>query len=512
MATKKQKAAARKRREQHAEEAKLRKNEVEEQVEAADEADTVAETTAESTDADTDKVADAAADAPKKGPLGKDKKAKAEKPAKPKLSKAQKKAKRKARVSRTGLIIAVAIGCAAMVLSVCGIACSGILNSTSDSSTSSYKLTGGVAATVDGTNITEDTITKQIMSTRTSGGYNKDKSWAQYLVDQGYTPKSLRKQLINSYAQQYLMEKYENEYGVEVTDEEVEAQWKSTCKSYGGKKTFVNMLKMYGYTKKTYKNTIKSNLAESKLKDAVAPTKKPSDKKVLKYLNKNLDTYNDARKSSHILIKVDSDASDEDKETAKNKAQECLDKINSGELTFKKAVKEYSEDTGSAKKGGNVGWDKLTSFVDEYQNALNELSEGQMSGIVESSYGYHIIVCTGYFHVDDKATDINSVPKAIKKYLANIVKTNAQTTAYDKWYKKNITNADIKINKMPSDVPYNVSLKGITASSSDDSSSTDDSTTTEETTDESTDTATDTAATEETTEGSSSDESTEATE
>lgn len=75
-------------------------------------------------------------------------------------------------MSRVGLIIAVAIGCAAMVLSVCGIACSGIVNNNN----SEYHLTGGVAATVNGENLTEDTITKQIMSTRTSGGYKKDKS------------------------------------------------------------------------------------------------------------------------------------------------------------------------------------------------------------------------------------------------------------------------------------------------------------------------------------------------
>ena len=44
-----------------------------------------------------------------------------------------------------------------------------------------------------------------------------------------------------------------------------------------------------------------------------------------------------ARRSSNILIKVDSDASDEDKAAAKAKAQECLNKINSGELSFEDA-------------------------------------------------------------------------------------------------------------------------------------------------------------------------------
>ena len=401
--------------------------------------------------------------------------AKAAKAAERAANKPARKAKRKARVSRAGLMAAVAVGCAAMILSVCGIACSGILSSGSDSTTASYELTGGVAATIAGTNITEDTITKQIMSTRTSGGYNKDKSWAQYLVNQGYTPKSLRKELITSYARQYMIEKAEKEYGVEVTDEEVEAQWQKACKSAGGEKKFKKTLKTYGYTKSTYKSSLKSSLAQEKLQDAVAPKKTPSDKKILKYVNENLDTYNDARKSSHILIKVDSDASDEDKQAAKDKAQECLDKINSGELTWDKAVKKYSEDTGSKKSGskgnkGNVGWDKLTSFVDAYETALEGLSEGQMSEVVESDYGYHIIRCTGYFHVDDSVTEVSQLPKAIKKYVVNIIKSQNSSTKYNTWLEKYIKKGHLKINKMPKDVPYNVSLKGVSSSSSSTSS------------------------------------------
>ena len=383
-----------------------------------------------------------------------------------------KKASRKARVSKVGLIIAVAIGCAAMLLSVSGIACSGIINGGQSSSDSSgYKLTGGVAATVDGTNITEDTVTKQIMSTRTSLGYKKDKDWAQYLVNQGMTPKSYRKSVIDSYAREYLLEKAQKEQGITVSDEEVEKAWKDAAKSYGSEKTFKKLLKQYGYTEDTYKSSLKENLAQQKLKDAVAPTKKPSDKKIVKYVNENLSTYNDARRSSQILIKVDSDASDDDKAKAKEKAQECLDKINSGELTFEKAVKKYSDDTVSAKEKGDVGWDKLTTFVDEYQTALSGLSKGQLSGVVESTYGYHIIKCTDYFHVDDSVTSIDQVPSAIKKYVSNAIKTQESGTKYNKWLEDYIKKADIKVNKMPSDVPYNVSLKGVKAQSSTDTTS-----------------------------------------
>ena len=108
------------------------------------------------------------------------------------------KKQRKTYVSKTVKIVLVVIGVLAMLLSVSAMACSGLMSQT-ESASSGYKLTGGVAATINGTNLTEDTVTKQIMSMRTSYGYTKDKDWAQYLVDNDLTPKKYRKQLIDSY-------------------------------------------------------------------------------------------------------------------------------------------------------------------------------------------------------------------------------------------------------------------------------------------------------------------------
>lgn len=383
------------------------------------------------------------------------------------------KKQRKTYASKTVKIVLVVIGVLAMLLSVSAMACSGLMSQT-ESASSGYKLTGGVAATINGTNLTEDTVTKQIMSMRTSYGYTKDKDWAQYLVNNDLTPKKYRKQLIDSYAQQILLQQAQKENGVTVSDKEVEKAWKDACKSAGGAKTFKKTLKTYGYTEDTYKSSLKESLAQQKLKEAVAPTSKPKpkDSEIVDYINGNLSKYNDARRSSNILIKVDSDASDEDKAAAKAKAQECLDKINSGELSFEDAVEQYSDDTGSKEKKGDVGWDKLTTFVDSYQAALEGLNKGDVSDVVESTYGYHIIKCTDYFHVDNQVDDIKQVPKDIKKYVSNVVKTQAESTAYSEWLEQYKKDADITVNPMPKDVPYNVSLKGVTKSSTDNSSTT----------------------------------------
>ena len=383
----------------------------------------------------------------------------------PKKSKATRRRERKEKAGKGVKYILVAIGVAAMVLSVSTVACAGILNQSQ--STTDYHLTGGVAATVDGVNITEDTITKYIMSTRTSQGYDSDEDWAQYLVDSGLTPESYRENAINSYARQYLLTKAIDEYDITVSDDEVEEAWQKAAKGYDSEQDFIDTLTSYGMTEDSYKESLKSDLEQQKLYDKVAPVDEPSDDDIVEYMNEHLSSYNDARRSSHILIKVADDADDETRADAQAKAQDILDQINAGEISFADAAKKYSEDS-SADDGGDVGWDKLTTFVTSYQDALSALDTGQVSGVVESDYGYHIIMCTDRFNVSGQVSSIDEIPEAFQEEISDTIASTEQQTAYNEWLDQYVEDADIEINPMPEDVPYNVSLDDVTPTSEQD--------------------------------------------
>ena len=161
---------------------------------------------------------------------------------------------------------------------------------------------------------------------------------------------------------------------------------------------------------------------------------------------------------------------------------ELLDKINAGEISFEDAAKEYSEDS-SADNGGDVGWDKLTTFVSDYQDALSALDVDQVSGIVESSYGFHIIKCTGHFYVDGSVTSIDQIPEDLRNQFSDTIKTEEEGTAYNDWLNNYVDEADIQINEMPTDVPYNVSLEGVTPTSETEEGASGDETTQDEATD-----------------------------
>ena len=350
--------------------------------------------------------------------------------------------------------IGVVVGVIAMGLAS-GAGIAGIFNAASDATT--WTKTGQVAATVMGENIMEDSITTKIMDTRT-GSYDSDSSWAQYLVDQGTTPSKLREQYIDSYKASIILDKACKEYGITVTSADEEAKWDEVANEYGGDDTFLSTIENYGYTKSSYMSSFDSTIKKEKLTAAVVPLDGITDQDVIDYVNENASTYNGARKSSQILFGTDSDGST----TNQDQAASVLQQIRDGSLSFSDAVSQYSTDTTSAADGGNIGWDCDSSLIDAYETALKGLDKGAISDVVQSSYGYHIIECTDVLSFDGSATDINQIPDDI----ASSIRKNIQSSKYSSWYSDYESNADITINDMPQGLPYDVSLDGVTASSS----------------------------------------------
>ena len=89
----------------------------------------------------------------------------------------------------------------------------------------------------------------------------------------------------------------------------------------------------------------------------------------------------------HILIKPDINHT---AAQAKIRLQQLRDRIMGGE-SFKKLAKAHSNDKGSAQKGGDLGWFKPGTMVPEFDKALEAMSAGEISEIVETPFGYHII-------------------------------------------------------------------------------------------------------------------------
>jgi peptidyl-prolyl cis-trans isomerase D len=120
------------------------------------------------------------------------------------------------------------------------------------------------------------------------------------------------------------------------------------------------------------------------------------------YYNAHRDQYRVAEqvKVSHILIKTplagpDGKVDEKGLADAQKRAEDLLKQLKAG-AKFEDLAKKNSEDTGSAKEGGSLGWIGKGRTVPEFEKAAFSLPKGQMSDLVKSSYGFHII------RVDDK--------------------------------------------------------------------------------------------------------------
>ena len=121
-----------------------------------------------------------------------------------------------------------------------------------------------------------------------------------------------------------------------------------------------------------------------------------------RYYNEHMDEYRvpEQVEVRHILIKTpppgpDGKVDPKAVEAARQKAEDILKQLHAG-ADFAKMAEKDSQDTASAKNGGSLGWIQRGQTVPEFEKVAFSLPKGSTSGIVQTSYGFHII------HVDDK--------------------------------------------------------------------------------------------------------------
>src|SRR5579884_1491113 len=150
--------------------------------------------------------------------------------------------------------------------------------------------------------------------------------------------------------------------------------------------------------------------------DKVAAGIPVSDAELQKEYNSNQDKYRvpERVKVRHILIKSDSS----NDAAAKAKAEAILKQIQNGG-DFAKLAKDNSQDPGSAQNGGELGWIQKGQTVPEFEKAAFSLQPGQTSGLVKTTYGYHIL------QVEQHETAHLQPFDEVKKDLANEYRTRA---------------------------------------------------------------------------------------
>jgi peptidyl-prolyl cis-trans isomerase C len=270
------------------------------------------------------------------------------------------------------------------------------------------KLPEDVAATVDGQNITVAEVQKV----------------AQNFIRQNIPPDSTAEGATNNeriyntalqrLVEQKVLEKAAVKAGITVADSLVQNRVSQLKAQVGGQESFDDLLKKNGATEADVVHDMHTNMLLGDYFNKVMeenPT--VTDQEIEDYYNAHPETFGPDSQvhASHILVKVDQNADAATKAKAKAKAQSLLAKLKGG-ADFATLAKENSEDPGSGSRGGDLGWFERGRMVAPFDSAAFALEPDQLSGIVQTQFGYHII------KVHERGRKLADVTGDIRNYLS----------------------------------------------------------------------------------------------
>jgi len=275
---------------------------------------------------------------------------------------------------------------------------------------SEKKIAEGKVAVVNGSVITQKDFDRELTSVQqrllASGRSLGDAQFSE-----------LRKNLLENLINMELLYQEAQKSGVTVEDAVVAEHIEKLKTQFGSQEEFKKALEkmnasepaLRAQTKKGL--TVKEFVDKKIIQDVVVP-----DKELRAYYDSHPNSFRQPEqvKASHILIKAEPEAKEEQKALARKKLKEVQKRLEKGE-DFAALAKEYSEGPSGA-KGGDLGYFGRGQMVKPFEEVVFVLKPGAVSDIVETNFGYHLIKCV------DKKTETTVAYGDVKEKLRQYLK------------------------------------------------------------------------------------------
>jgi peptidyl-prolyl cis-trans isomerase D len=166
--------------------------------------------------------------------------------------------------------------------------------------------------------------------------------------------------------------------------------------------------------------------------NTLIPKMQTTDEEAKKFYDENASKFqgSEQRHASHILIGAGASASPEAKAEAKKKAEQVLAEVKKNPAKFAELAKKYSQDPGSAEKGGDLGTFGRGSMVKPFEDSAFSMKPGEVSGLVQSDFGYHIIKLTEIVGQGQGFETLKPQIRAELMYQKALVKFSEQAEAF----------------------------------------------------------------------------------
>lgn len=254
---------------------------------------------------------------------------------------------------------------------------------------------------------------------------------------EGFLYLMTEQRVINQLIVQELLNQEADKRGIKVKSKDVDEAMKKVIDQIGGRDRLLEVLKNNGVSVAQFKKDLKNQVKMQKLADS-AGNVKVTDKDCENFYKQNPDKFKnpDKVRASHILIGANAfqigeeiksqskkQISDKDlkakveaKMAEKKALADKLDKeLKADKSKFAEYAKKYSEDPGSAQRGGDLGFFAKDQMVPEFSNVAFSAKPDTISDVVKTQFGYHII-----YVQDRRAAGITPYEKAksgIKDHL-----------------------------------------------------------------------------------------------
>jgi foldase protein PrsA len=239
-----------------------------------------------------------------------------------------------------------------------------------------------------------------------------------------------KQRLLDNLINQTLIEQAAKQKGINVSDADIQKQIDQLKSGFKDQTQFEAALKSAGMTLATLQDQIRQQLVTNKLMDTLAASQPVTAAEIQAYYDKNKSQFSQKaqKRASHILFKP----------TDKATAEKVLKMLQAGTITFADAARKYSTDTATASKGGDLGW-PTSAYVPEFQAALDKLSKGQISPLVQSTYGWHIITVTETRPAKQSTLD------EVKSQIEQLITQQRKADAYQKFLEQLRAAAKIQV-------------------------------------------------------------------
>lgn len=215
---------------------------------------------------------------------------------------------------------------------------------------------------------------------------------------------------------------------IQVADAVVDESLRQLMKSAGGREQFKELVRKQGLTEDLVRRNIRRgkrvDLLVEKITEGVSD---PTEEEMLEHFREHVDEYRepDRAEAQHILMRLDADSGGPG-DGARARLEDLRKEIERG-AGFEDMAAAHSDCPSGKASGGNLGWFSRGMMVPEFDEAVFAMEVGELSGIVETPLGYHLIRKTGA--EDGVPADYDDVRDRIREFLRH-VKRGAAVSAH----------------------------------------------------------------------------------